>query len=88
MLNPFSSQQDRGFSSYVDLKKRITQKVQATDVNDQIFQAVQNAFENVMGSERPMVLMSRPERKRLFSQVLKSVLEDMVRKLDERSGLR
>lgn len=88
MLNPFSSQQDPGFSSYVDLKKRITQKVQATDVNDQIFQAVQNAFENVMGSERPMILMSRPERKRLFSQVLKSVLEDMLRKLDERSGLR
>jgi hypothetical protein len=88
MLNPFSSLQDPGFSSYVDLKKRITQKVQSTDVNDQIFQAVQNAFENVMGSERPTVLMSRSERKRLFSQVLKSVLEDMVRKLDERSGLR
>jgi hypothetical protein len=88
MVNPFSSLQDPGFSSYVDLKKRITQKVQATDVNDQIFQAVQNAFENVMGSERPMVLMSRSERKRLFSQVLKTVLEDMVRKLDERSGHR
>lgn len=86
MLNPFGSQQDPGFSSYVDLKKRITQKVQATDVNDQIFQVVQNAFENAMGSEHPVVLLSRPERKRLFSQVLKSVLEDMVRKLDERSS--
>jgi hypothetical protein len=86
MLNPFGSQQDPGLSSYVDLKKRITQKVQATNVNDQIFQAVQTAFENVMGSENPRVLLSRPERQRLFSQVLKSVLEDMVRKLDERSG--
>ena len=86
MLNPFGSQQDPGFSSYVDLKKRITQKVQATDVNDQIFQVVQNAFENAMGSESPVILLSRPERKRLFSQVLKSVLEDMVRKLDERSS--
>ena len=88
MLNPFGSQQDPGLSSYIDLKKRITQKVQATDVNDQIFQVVQNAFENALGSENPIVLLSRPERKRLFSQVLKSVLEDMVRKLDERSGLR
>ncbi len=88
MLNPFGSQQNPGFSSYVDLKKRITQKVQASDVNDQIFQAVQNAFENVMASENPRILLSRPERKRLFSQVLRSVLEDMLRKLDERSGLR
>lgn len=85
MLNPFGSQQDPGFSSYVDLKKRITQKVQATDVNDQIFHVVQNAFENVMNSENQRILLG-PERKRLFSQVLKSVLEDMVRKLDERSG--
>ena len=85
MLNPFGSQQDPGFSSYVDLKKKITQKVQDTNVNDQIFQAVQIAFENALGSERPMVVLSRPERKRLFSQILKSVLEDMVRKLDERS---
>ena len=86
MLNPFGSQPDPGFSSYVDLKKRITRKVQASNVNDLIFQAVQNAFENAMGSENPVVLLSRPERKRLFSQVLRSVLEDMVRKLDERSS--
>lgn len=88
MLNPFGSQQNPGFSSYVDLKKRITQKVQASDVNDQIFQVIQNAFENAIASESPSVLLSRPERKRLFSQVLKSVLEDMLRKLDERSALR
>lgn len=85
MLNPFGSQQDPGLSSYVDLKKKITKKVQSTSVNDQIFQVVKNAFENAMGSEYP-TLLSRPERQRLFSQVLKSVLEDMVRKLDERSG--
>jgi hypothetical protein len=86
MLNPFNPQQDPGFSSYADLKKRITQKVQANNVDDQIFQVVQNAFENAMGSENPAILLSRPERKRLFSQILKTVLEDMVRKLDERSG--
>jgi hypothetical protein len=88
MLNPFGPQREPGLPSYVDLKKRITQKVQSTDVNDQIFQAVQNAFENVMASEHPRVLLSRPERKRLFSQILRSVLEDMIRKLDERSGHR
>lgn len=88
MLNPFGSQQDSGLSPYIDLKKRILNKVQATNVNDQIFQVVQNAFENALGSENPVVLLSRPERKRLFSQILKAVLEDMVRKLDERSSHR
>lgn len=86
MLNPFNPQQDSGPSSYVELKKRMLKKVQSTGVNDQIFQAVQNAFENALNSERPIILLSRPERKRLFSQVLRSVLENMVQKLDERSS--
>lgn len=86
MLNPFGSEQVPGFSSYTDLKKRITLKVQAANVNDQIFQAVHIAFENALGSENPAVPLTHPERKRLFSQVLKSVLEDMVNKLDQRAG--
>jgi hypothetical protein len=31
------------------------------------------------------ILLKRPERKRLLSQLLKLVLEDMTRKLDDRS---
>jgi hypothetical protein len=60
------------------------QNVQAANVNDQIFQVVQNAFENALQKEN--IVLSRPERKRLFAQILKSVLEEMVRKLDDRSG--
>jgi hypothetical protein len=84
MLNPFGSQQDPGLSSYVNLKKRMLQNVQAAKIDDQIFQVVQNAFENALHKEN--IVLSRPERKRLFAQILKSVLEDMVKKLDDRSG--
>ena len=84
MLNPFGPQREPGLSSYVNLQKRTLQKVQVSGVYDQIFQAVQNAFEDALGREK--IVLSRPERKRLFAQILKSVLEDMIRKLDERSG--
>lgn len=84
MLNPFGSQQDPGLSSYVNLKKRMLQNVQSAKIDDQIFQVVQNAFENALQKEN--IVLSRPERKRLFAQILKSVLEDMVKKLDDRSG--
>jgi hypothetical protein len=80
MLNPFGSQQDPGLYSYVNLRKRMLQSVQATQVKDQIFQVVQNAFEAALKQEN--IVLSNPERKRLLSQILKSVLEDMLQKLD------
>jgi hypothetical protein len=86
MLNPFGPQQDPGLYSYINLKKRTLQKVQAAGVDDQIFQIVQNAFEAALKEGNVVVLLSRPERIRLFSQILKSVLEDMLKKLEDRSG--
>ena len=80
MLNPFGPQRESGLSSYVNLKKRMLQKVQTAQVHDQIFQAVQYAFEQALNTEN--VILSRPERKKLFAQILKAVLEDMVQKLD------
>ena len=84
MLNPFDPKREPGLSSYVNLKQRMLKKVQAANVNDQIFQVVQNAFEQALNKEN--IVLSRPERKRLFAQILQSVLEDMVSKLDGRSG--
>lgn len=80
MLNPFGPQREPGLSSYINLKQRMLQKMQSTNVNDQIFQVVQNAFEQAMNTEN--ILLSRPERKKLFSQILRSVLEEMVQKID------
>jgi hypothetical protein len=80
MKNPFGSEQVPG--SYVDLKKRMLQRVQSFKVNDQIFEVVQVAYEDALKAEN--IVLSRPERKRMLSQILKSVLEDMIKKLDNR----
>lgn len=77
MLNPFGSQQVPG--SYVDLRKRMFQHVQDLKVNDQIFDVVKNAYEQALAREN--VILSRPERNRMLSQIIKMVLEDMSQKL-------
>ena len=82
MLNPFGSQQVPG--SYVNLQKRMLQRVQSAKVNDQIFEVVKQAYEVALNEEG--ILLSRPERKRLLSQILKLVLDDMLKKLDDRSS--
>ena len=81
MLNPFGSQKVPG--SYVNLQKRMLQRVQSAKIDDQIFEVVKQAYEVALNEEG--ILLSHPERKRLLSQILKMVLEDMTRKLDDRS---
>ncbi|HXD08731.1 MAG TPA: hypothetical protein VN653_01610 [Anaerolineales bacterium] len=80
MKNPFGSQQIPG--SYHNLKERMLHKVQDAKVNDRIFEIVQMAYEEALAAEN--VVLSRPERKRLLAQILKSVLEDMLKKMDDR----
>ena len=82
MQNPFKSQQD--FGSYVNLQKRMFQKVQAAKVYDRIFEVVQQAYEDALKEEN--IVLSRPERKRLLSQILRLVLDDMIKKIDDRSS--
>jgi hypothetical protein len=82
MLNPFASQPDPG--SYVDLRKRMFQHVQLLLVNDKIFDVVKNAYEHALISED--VVLSRAERDRMLSQIMKMVLEDILKKLDGRSS--
>ena len=65
--------------SYFNLKKRMLQKVQEAQVNDKIFEVVQKAYDDVMNKEN--IVLSRQERTRLLAQILKSVLEDMIKKL-------
>ncbi len=77
MLNPFGSQQVPG--SYTDLRKRMVQHVQDMRVEDKIFGVVSNAYEHALIHEN--IVLSRAERIRMLSQVMKLVLEDMARKL-------
>lgn len=83
MQNPFGSQQVPG--SYVNLQNRMLNKVQDAKVNDHIFEIVRMAYEDALAAEN--IMLSRAERKRLLAQTLKSVLKDMIKKIDDRSGL-
>ena len=78
MLNPFGSQKVPG--SYVDLRKRMFQRVQDMKINDQIFEVVKNAYEQALDREN-IAFLSRPERTRMLSQIMKMVLDDMSKKL-------
>jgi hypothetical protein len=82
MLNPFGSQQVPG--SYLNLQKRMLQRLKSAKIDDQIFEVVKRAYEVALDEEG--ILLSRPERKRLLSRLLKLLLEDMTRRLDDRSG--
>jgi hypothetical protein len=66
--------------SYFDLKKRITQQMQSAKINDEIFMIAAKIFEQTLNSEN--VVLSRSEKDRLLRQILKSVLTDMLTKLD------
>ena len=81
MKNPFGDQQVPDPSgSYHNLKERIYKRV-STNANDQILVTLQNAYENALGLEN--VVLTRAERKRLFRQVTRLVLVDLINNLDE-----
>ena len=83
MKNPFGPEPD-SFHSYASLKQRMLALVRGKKVYDQIFQIVQNAYEDALKTEN--IILSRAEQKRMFAQILRLMLEDMIKKLDERSG--
>jgi hypothetical protein len=76
MKNPFGDQQVPG--SYHNLKERMYKKVSA-EVNEQISFMLKKAYENALNEEN--VVLTRPERNRLFSQIVNMVMEDMLGKL-------
>ena len=82
MQSPFNLQPNSG--SYFNLRERILKKVLAENVEDQVFNAVQKVYEDVTKDEN--IVLSRLERKRLFSQIVKLVLDDMLKKIDNASG--
>ena len=81
MKNPFGDQQVPG--SYHNLKERMYKKVSA-NVNEQILEIMVKAYESALYEEN--VALSRPERKRLLSQIVKMVMDDLLKKLDSPSA--
>jgi hypothetical protein len=77
MKNPFGDQQVPG--SYHNLKERMYKKVSA-NVNERIREIMVKAYENALYEEN--VVLSRLERNRLLSQIVKMVMEDVLGNLD------
>ena len=77
MKNPFGDQQVPG--SYHNLKERMYKKVSA-NVNEQIREIMVKSYENALNEEN--VILTRPERKHLLSQITKMVMEDILKKFD------
>lgn len=75
MKNPFGDQQVPG--SYHNLKERMYKKV-STNVNEQIREIMVRAYENALDEEN--VVLSRPERNLLFSQIVTMVMDDILKK--------
>lgn len=81
MKNPFGDQQVPG--SYHNLQERMYKKVSAK-VNDQLLGILQKAYEDALYEEN--VVLTRPERNRLLSQIVKMVMEDVLKKLNPPSA--
>ena len=74
----FSSYQHS--DSYDDLLKLMIQHAQQNEIDKQIFEILKQFFEKELSKEnRPF---SRPERARLFQQVTKAILTDVLGKID------
>ena len=67
--------------SYDDLLKLIIQHAQQAKIDNQIIEILKQFFEKELGKEnRPF---SRPERTRLFQQVTKAILTDVLGKIGD-----
>jgi hypothetical protein len=77
MKNSFGPEQIP--SSYRNLKERMYKKVSA-NVNERIREIMVKAYENTLNEEN--VVLSRPERNRLLSQITQMVMEDVLGNLD------
>jgi anti-sigma factor ChrR (cupin superfamily) len=71
MLNPNNSD-----GSYGNLLKEITQRVKQEKAEDQILALLQQAVEKELS--RQSVVLSKPERIRLFHQVTKTILNNVL----------
>jgi len=76
----FNSADPLHSGTYLDLRKRMIQRLQTARVDDLVFEAVQGVYDKTLSAEN--VVLSRPERERLHHDVLKALLTDMLAKLD------
>lgn len=79
MFNPPNSIPE--FGSYDEIEKKMLQRVRAAKLDEKILAILQAKYEEELAQQN--IMLSRPERKRLFQQVVKVVLNDVLGKLGE-----
>ena len=67
--------------SYDILLKRMTRRVQKNKVDRQILEILQQVFEKELGQED--IMLSRPKRVRLFQELSKAILTDVLGKIGD-----
>ena len=79
MFNPPNSIPE--FGSYDEIEKKMLQRVRAAKLDEKILAIVQAKYEEELAQRS--VILSRPERNRLFRDVVKAVLDDVLTKLGD-----
>jgi hypothetical protein len=74
MKNPFGDQKVPGDCR--NLKQRIYKKVKSAKVDEQIREIMVKAYEDALHEVN--VVLSRAERKRLFSQIVRMMMEEII----------
>ncbi len=71
-------------SSYDEMLKHLTRRMQETEVAAQLFDIVRRAYDRELGNINLVGLpLSRPQRVRLLQQVTAAVLADVQKKADD-----
>ena len=79
MFNPPNSIPE--FGSYDEIEKKMLQRVRAAKLDEKILAIVQAKYEEELAQRN--IMLSRPERNRLFRDVVKAVLDDVLTKLGD-----
>jgi hypothetical protein len=69
------------FGSYEDIQKRMIQRVREANLDERILDILRTKYEEELAQRN--IMLSRPERNRLFRDVAKAVLEDVLAKLGD-----
>ena len=76
----FNSSDSHASGSYVDLQKRMFARIQAAKIDEQILDILQTAYKRELAAEH--IVLSKPERERLFEQSMKAVFASVLTKFD------
>jgi hypothetical protein len=79
MLNSPNSLPD--FGSYEDIQKKMIQRVRQANLDEKILGMLKSNFEKELAQRN--IMLSRPERNRLFRDIVKATLNDVLAKLGD-----